>query len=439
MKLNTQSIPKRGVYGTATLPIWVLIEALRLGKIKIPVEQREMENKNKAYYKKAKSFIGFLMIQSFVADDDITGMTKVLQGAFGVNVTVIGGVPQLIGISIDADGNIYLSDGQHRFLNYLMDFIQGNFAIEYGFDFGNKFMNDSMRSIFDNIKLEDGDGTEDSQKKISIQIFEEADWKKLVGLNLTAATVQTDDDDERASLFVSMNTATPIRPCDIDHAIYAKYNMWIAIEEVRNTLDTITKNTEYVTFDCGKTYDNEEARILRTLFYAPMRTLVPMVTHMGLLTFLPKNITKKYQWQYTNQTQVEQVRAFFTGTHSMTLEECRAFLAKIMDEIIKIGEICYEGDFNMMDSAKGLKSLLVGQLHAQANAKKCGISKKEFKEKAAGITADIIDNAYRPIGHPEDKDPFGRNDFNNAHHNRKKNELFLNWLVAECEAGKETK
>ena len=170
-------------------------------------------------------------------------------------------------------------------------------------------------------------------------------------------------------------------------------------------------------------------QILNILFNNSINTLIPYVAHACLLTYLPKTRTKKYQWEYSaNQTQVEQVRNFFKATHTMSETECYDMLCKFMDDLLVIGKKVYVNCNNMM-LAKGLKSLLVGQTYA---LRKCGLAKAKFYDLARDITFTMMfDKGYQP---ENSKKVYQTKDFNNAHYNRRKNELFNQWVIDEYDA-----
>ena len=436
MKFNAKLVKKNGEYGTVTMKVGALIDAIKAGKVLRPKEQREVKDTFSKYKKKCEAFIAYILIHAFSESEISAECKTAFENAFGTDIRVANGAVQFVGISVDADGYVYLSDGQHRFMYYLMHFFNGTAEIKYGTDFGNDFTNDRMADIFDAIELEDGDGCEDEDKVINISIFSEDDKETIRNMSVIAQCVKTVDDEERAALFVAMNTGTAITQADLDKANYGNENMYQAIQEVRKALDSV-KDGEGVTLPNGKRYSARATRILTTLFNAQMRTLVPLISHAGLLTYLNKSQTKKYQWKNGSQTQAEQVRNFFKATHDMSKESCDKFLLKVMNDVVTIGSVVYEDEFSIMDSAKGMKSLLIGQLHA---LRTCNIPSAEFADIAADITCQLVEqNCYSPVDGSRRRNgkPFTGAYFNNGHKNREKNELFAKWVMAEYNAMKE--
>ena len=432
MKLNKEKITKTGgIYATAKLSIKSLLDALDEGKVRVPIEQRKMEAKDKKYKQKAERFIAYLLINAFQSSDTCESARKDLEKVFGADIEIVNGIPQLIGLSIDEDGVIYLSDGQHRFLNYLKDFKDGVLIIKNGTDFGGDFINERMDDIFNAIEFEDGDGASEKDKVIAISIFEQEDLDIILDMKLTASIVKSEDFDERAYQFLSMNSTTAISTNDLDRAAYVQYPMWDAIEKVHNSLRSITKD-EGICFTKGKIYDVYEAQELRALLNCRFSTFVPMIAHMGLLTFLPKDMIKDYQWLYKGQKQPEQTRNFFKATENMTTEECNQYLMNIMDAVLEVADVCYDHELEEMQAANKARSLLVGQLEAFHSLRNSVIPEETFDQLANEITYKVLfDGGYRPIGKSKNDKAYDISKFNNAHHNRKNNELFSVWMKEE--------
>ena len=435
MKFNANLVEKNGEYSTTTMTVGALVDAIKAGRVLLPKEQREIKDTCSKYKAKCEAFIAYILIHAFSESEMTAECKAAFKNAFGEDIVISRGVAQFVGISVDADGYVYLSDGQHRFMHYLMDFFNGTAEIKYGTDFGNDFTNARVANLFDAVELEDGDGCEDEDKVININIFDEDDIATIRNTTVIAQCVKTADDEERAALFVAMNTGTAITQADLDKANYGNENMYQAIQAVHKALDAV-KMGESVTMPNGKRYSARATAILKTLFDAQMRTLVPLLAHTGLLTYLNKAQTKKYQWKNGSQTQATQVRNFFKATHDMSEEACNKFLMKVMNDVVSIGSMVYEDDESYMDSAKGMKSLLVGQLHAMRT---CDIPSAVFAEIAADITSQLVEqNGYRPAdGSLRKGKPYTGSYFNNGHKNREKNELFAKWVMAEYNAMEE--
>ena len=431
---NSSKAKKIGVYGTLTMTIGAVIKAINDGRVFIPREQRKMESKNSPEYKKkATAFVSSLLIHAFCDTKFSNKLHKTLADAFGNDVVLENGVPQFIGLSVDENGIIYLSDGQHRFLHYLMDFLNGDLVIAYNTKFNSDFTERAMKELFDCVELAEGDGHKVENKTISIDMLSEEDKAMLMNIRVIAAVVESIDEEERAALFVAMNSCTPIKQHDLANASYGRNKAWQSIESVNASLAAVDcDKNEGVTFECGKRYNANDARILRNLFYAPMSTFVPIVAHAGLLTYLNKKQRNgEYQWLYSSeQSQADQVRNFMKVTENMSREECDKLLVKMMDDIVKIGHKIYEDRDDVMKQAKGMKSLLVGQMHAMHNS---GLSKNEFYQIASEITFDLtIRHVYKPEGATRD---YTAAYFNNGHKSRSKNELFCKWVMAAANNG----
>lgn len=430
-KFNEKKVHSLGKYATVTMTIYALLQALINGKVMIPREQRKMENKGAEYKKKSESFVAHLLIHAFlegVVDDK---MRKTLRSTFGDDIVVVQGVPQFIGISIDEDGYIYLSDGQHRFLHYIMDFIRGDMVLRYDTDFGNDFINDAMKILFNAVELDIGEGKTNSDKYISKNMLAPSHMEKILNTQVIAAVVEAVDEDERAALFIAMNSCTPIKQVDLDNAAFGRYNMWQCIESIMNALEAVDcDKNECVTFEFKKKYNAEDTKILKTLFYAKMRTLVPIVAHAGLLTYLSDKQRREYQWKYSTQSQAEQVRVFFKATEKMSRKACDKLLIKMMNDVIKIGRKIYGGDIDTMKHVKSMKSLLVGQMHAMNT---CDLDESEFFEIAFNISNELVYNYVYTPGDGSKECPAAY--FNNGHHSRTKNEKFYNLVMAAANMG----
>lgn len=434
MKFNSGKARKIGKYSTLTMSLKTLLKKIKEGKVLIPREQRKMENKASAdYKKKATAFVANLLLHVFCDYEIDQSWQDRVTKLFGDDIVIENGVPQFIGLSIDAEnGYIYLSDGQHRFLHYLQDFINGDLKIYYTSKFGNDFTTNAVKSLFDNcVELEDGDGNTDENKYISYTMLSEADVEALMNVRIIAAVVDAVDEDERAALFIAMNSCTPIKQHDLANAAYGKHDMWQAITSVHDSLAGVDcDKDEPLTLENGQQYTAHEAHILKQLFYGQISTFVPMVSHAGLLTYLSKKQRHDYQWLSSDtQTQVEQVSNFFKATEKMNREECDKMLVKIMNDMIKIGHNVYEDRLDVMKQARGLKSLTVGQLHSLNTS---GLSKKEFYNIASEITFDIIRCGYTPAG---SNHLYGVSYFNNAHRSRRKNEKFGELVLAVANGG----
>jgi hypothetical protein len=110
----------------------------------------------------------------------------------------------------------------------------------------------------------------------------------------------------------------------------------------------------------------------------------------------------------------------------MSRKECEELLNKMMDDIVKIGHEIYENQHGLMQQAKGLKSLLVGQMHAMNH---CKINKDEFFAISSDIIdALLIDHQYTPV---RETRSYPASYFNNGHKDRRKNEKFMQWVVDE--------
>ena len=433
-KFNFKKVTKNGEYGTISMTIRALINALRADKVLVPKEQRDVKDTGVAYRKKRDAFLAHVLTHAFTESDISDEVKATLQETFGNDIEIHNGTVQFVGISVDADGYVYLSDGQHRFLHYLADFFSGVAKLKPEADYGNDFLNRAMDDLFDRIEMEDGEGSRD-KLVIDIDVFDEEALDRIYSQRVLAQFVKAKDEEERAALFVAMNTGTQPTQADLDKANFGKENMYQAIAEVHKNLDS-TKIGEPVTFDNGKTYSVEDTKVLKILFNAPIRTLVPIVAHACLLTYLnKKTIGANYQWErgYA-QTQAEQVRNFFKATHNMSPEECNKVLFKIMDDVVMIGKALYNGNTGLMTSVRGMKSLMVGQLHAVHN-KPQGMPKAAFFGIAKNITLSlVVGKNYLPAGSAEDATPYDGAYFNNGHRLRNKNELFAQWVAAEYAA-----
>ena len=427
-QFNSKMMIKNGEYGTCTMTLGALYNAIKENRVLIPKEQRDVKDSGVTYKRKRDTFIAHILAHTF-SDSSITEEFKsALEKQFGSNVEVTSGAIQFVGLSIDECGNVYLSDGQHRFAYYLRDFFTGVAQIRPGTDFGNDFLNNTIDNIFASIVLEDGDGKRENQV-IDVSIFTEEDKNRILSQRVVAQCIKAEDEEERAALFVAMNTGTQPTQADLDKANFGNENMYQAILEMHKSLESI-KTGEPVTFANGKTYSAANTQAIKTLLNAPMRTLVPIIAHAGLLTYLPKKVIgQDYQWEHGYaQTQADQVRNFFKATHHMSVEECNKYLFRMVDDVVTIAKVIYENDARMMSSAKGMKSLLVGQMNALRSCK--GMTKNDFADIAADITTRLVTKSYVPVGEEKSRVYNGAY-FNNAHRVRSKNELFAKWVTAE--------
>ena len=440
--VNTKVLTKQGEYGSVSMTIRELLVAAngtseRERTIFVPKEQRDVTDRGVAYERKRNAFIAHVLIHTFM-DNNISKETEeILQDKIGDGVVIENGTIQFVGISMDANKNIYLSDGQHRFLNYLRDFFNGTAKLTRDFDFGSDYLNNNMKKFFDAIVTVDGDGP---KKKIAISkdLFTEEDLEKIGAQRVVGQFVRTNDDEERSTLFVAMNLGTQITQANLDKANHGNENAYVAIEGLHEALSGAKKG-EPANWEGVRMFNVQETKVLKTLFDAKMSTLVPLVAHAALLTYLPKKlIGDKYQWiDSNNQTQAEQVRNFFKATHKMSVAECQKLLMKMVNDVLAIGSIMYVDDENDMVTVRGCKSLLVGQMHAMRH-KPANITKDEF----ADITASLciaLKRGYVPANGGRGKQclPYDNAYFNNGHRIRSKNELFAKWVAEEYAKRKE--
>lgn len=428
---NGNKAKQIGSYGTVTMTIGDVIRAINAGRVLIPREQRAMENKRTEKYKeKAIAFITDLLLHTFCSSPVDDKTIKVLKDTFGSDIVIENNVAQFIGLSIDEDGFIYLSDGQHRFMHYLLDWMNGIIVIPYGMNSHSDFTENAIRQLFECVDLKEGDGCENENKYIAASMLNKQDMNKLMNYRVIATVVASRSADERAALFIAMNTCTVMKQYDLLNAAYGHYNAWQAIASVHASLTAVDiHKNEPITFECGKQYNANDAKILRMLFWAKNSTFVPFVAHAGLLTYLnKKQRSGEYQWlKSSEQSQATQVANFFKATENMTREECDKMLVKMMDDVVKIGHKFYDNNDSLMARATGLRSLIVGQMHAFRTVK---AKKDVLYEIAAGITIDVLSEEYIPVNSTRS---YGTKHFNNGHKNRVKNEKFCEWVIAEME------
>ena len=444
--INTKKLAKQGEYGTISMTFGELMAALEKGKvfvrkkqddeaasqgIIVPKEQREVTDKGIVYEKKRNIFIAHVLIHTFM-DNNISKETEEkLKENIGDGVTVEHGTIQFIGISMDQEGNIYLSDGQHRFLHYLYDFFNGTAKIKRDFDFGSDYLNSRMAMVFNAIVPEDGDGPKEGIE-LSAALFTEEDLDAIRSQRVIAQFVRAIDEEERAALFIAMNTSTNITQANLDKANYGNENMYQVIAELHNKLFSAKKG-EPANWSGVRFFDSQETAVLKTLFDANMSTFVPLIAHAALLTYLPKKlIGDKYQWTYSNsQQQADQVRNFFKATHNMSVEECQKLLLKMTEDVLTIGSVMYLDIESEMELVRGCKSLLVGQMNA-LHKKPTGIKKKDFVFVASNL-CNTLKTGYIPAagGRGKTGTPYNYAYFNNGHRLRSKNELFAKWVAEE--------
>ncbi len=429
--INTKKLAKKGEYGTISMTIRDLMNAVANNKVKRPKEQRDVTDKGVAYERKRNIFIAHVLIHTFM-DNTISKETEAkLQSDISEDVIVENGTIQFIGVSMDEDGNIYLSDGQHRFMKYLYDFFNGTAKITRDFDFGSDYLNSNMGEFFDAIIPEDGDGPK-NQIAISKSLFSEEDLNRIYNQRVVAQFVRAIDEEERAALFIAMNTATNITQANLDKANYGNENMYQVIAELHDKLSSAKKG-EPANWMGVRFFDIQETAVLKTLFDANMSTFVPLIAHAALLTYLPKKlIGDKYQWTYSNsQQQADQVRNFFKATHNMSVEECQKLLLKMAEDVLTIGSTMYLGIEGDMELVRGCKSLLVGQMNA-LHKKPTGIKKKDFVFVTSNL-CNTLKTGYIPAegGRGKTGTPYNYAYFNNGHRLRSKNELFAKWVAEE--------
>ena len=139
-------------------------------------------------------------------------------------------------------------------------------------------------------------------------------------------------------------------------------------------------------------------------------------------------MVKNHQWQYSGQNQAAQTKAFFDATAKMSYEDCIKFMTDITDCVVKVSKDIFNSNSDTMQQLYTCRSLLVGQIHALANYKAHSISNCEFKLISQGITNAIGLSGYQLT---PNSPKYEAKYFNNGHHSRKKNEMFLNLV---CEA-----
>ncbi len=431
--VNTKKLNKNGEYGTLTLSLKGLFDAIQKGNVDIPAEQRTVKDRGAKYKHMRDSFLAHVLVHTFF-DNCISNETEeMLNKIFDGDVQVVNGTIQFVGISVDANDKIYLSDGQHRFCHYLQEFFAGTARLTAGTDFGGDYLNDCMEQLFNAIELDDGDGKV-AKTIITINNFSHEDQERIYAQRVVAQFVKTDDDCERRTLFSAMNKNVQITQADHDKSNYGHTPMFKCAAKVQETLAEIREN-EPASIEHCKWYSPADAWALKVLFNANIRTFIPLVAHMGLLTYLPKKLLgEDYVWERNcDQTQADQVRNFFKATQNMNEEECYKFLTNIMDDVVVLSKMMYRGNTNKMECAKGLKSLLVGELHALHTCPQV-MPEETFVSIAAEVHSKLVnENKYVPIL-KSGKPSYDRTHFNNGHRLRSKNELFAKWVLDEFNA-----
>lgn len=431
MKFDSKRIDtaaKTGEGGTVSMTLDTFLKAVESKAVDLPPEQREMNSKGNKYQSLCEGFIAYLLTRVFLEKDTSSDFEEAMEKTFGKgNFIIESGSIQLVGLSVDAHNNLYLSDGNHRFGYYLQDFFRGEVVLTQGTDFGSDHLNDKMDRLFAAVKRTDKDG-KNTPKYISAKTMNERDLQAIKDVRIVARYIKSDDERERSSLFSAMNAGVAITQADQDKCNYGTFASYQCINEAHRKLDRI-KFGQPVRFDNGRYYDEVDANILKRLFNNHMKTLVPMVAHACLLVYLPRKLVLNYPWEDNQlQSQAEQVRNFFKATEKMSREEFDKYLFKMIDDIVYLGKTLYNNDNNKMSAAKGLKSLIIGQLYAIRVRKEEKIKKADFETIAKDITKKITTVGYTPR---DSYKTYNRLDFNNAHRLREKNELFATWMLAD--------
>lgn len=426
-----KNVHKTSEGGTVSMPLGVFLDAVENERVVLPPEQREMTSKGQQYKKLSEDFVAYLLTQVFLEADTSADFEDAMNKSFGAeNITIEKGSIQLVGVSVDAQKNVYMSDGNHRFGYYLQDFFRGEVVLTQGTDYGNDNLNEKMDILFSAVRRTDKD-SKNAPKYISAKTMNKDDLDAIKNVRVIARYIKSANEKERASLFGVMNKGVPIRQADHDKCNYGALPAYQAINEAFTKLDRV-KYGKPVAFDNGQYYDAVDTNILKRLFNNPMRTLVPMVAHACLLVYLPRKLVVNHPWEDNQmQSQAEQVRNFFKATEKMSREEFDKYLFKMMDDIVYLGKTLYENNDNKMSSAKGLKSLIVGQLYSLRVRKEEKIQKSVYEAIAKNITKKVTNNGYTPCNSFR---TYNRLDFNNAHRLREKNELFATWVLMDYEA-----
>lgn len=443
--LDKTLLDKNGEYCAFTMEVRDLYDAIyptdgRKAKFKvmIPKEQRAVKSSGVTYTKKRDIFLAHFLVHTFLDNGCSASLKRTLKKVFGKDIKFVDGTIQFVGISVDEEGYVYLSDGQHRFLYYLRDWFNGTAKLSRTVDYGSDYLNENMAKLFNAIVWEDGDVNKD-EIPLSIAVLAEEDIEAMKDQVVVAQCVKAMDEQERTALFIAMNEGTPPTQADLIKAKHGHENTYQSASDYRDSI-MAWQEGEPLNLTNGYSFPAEQAQILRILFCAPMPTLIPMIAHTALLTHLPKEVIgQKYSWSRDyKQSQTEQVRNFFKATQHMTRKEADELLYQILKNVVAVGETIYRNNNDMMVCAHNMRSLLVGQMHSLNNQPE-GIVQSLYESLAHGVTNALVnEKKYTPPISGSIK-PYDGAFFNNGHRLRTKSELFAKWVQEEYTIRQEVK
>ena len=423
MKITAKKKHKRGTYQSYITTLGQMLELALKGLIVCDEEQRKMKT-NKSYKEHRLAFISSLLIAAFSDSSDFSEQSKkALTTYVGAPLTMILSEIQLVGIKV-INGKLFLSDGQHRLLGYLLDFIKGAFCIKCTDDLKNDYLIRKMAEIFKwNVILEDGD----TIKVITWDMLPDEIKDYILNIPVVAQCIEPLDKEEGNAFFTSLNSSIAVSNNELDNAKYCHYTMYKVIKEFHEALTSTTVGQQLSLFigDNHKTFSEKETRALKLLVPKNIKTALPMIAHAGLIVLLPRNMVKNYQWERNNSNQSDHVRNFMKATEKMSKSQCEKYIRSLISNLLKIAKNMYEYNFSGMSSCGGWPSLTVGQMYAMHTTT---IPKEAFKEIAITLTHSICEGNYL---HNEE----GLNSkfcvekgyssfFNNGHQQRSKNERF---------------
>lgn len=406
---NKQAIQKKVTLGG----VYALI---RNGLLKISDEQREMESKNIDYKTRAiKWILGLLIDIKNLSDDftEIENMVDAICGKAGVKTSRLNtkGLPQVMECSlIRGQKMLFVSDGQHRYLNYLIDFIRGDIVINTNANLQDAWMEAQLVEILSVMPINGDDTATISWDTLPCE-WKEALFDTEVILNCILCYTE----EERAHRFYEVNTSKALSTDDTMKAQFGIYPMYKVIKEALIDPYNNSKANEGIVFgfknEKNICLNAEEANRFRRCF-PKKASAIPFIAQNILLSYVGDKKAGKYRWCNSDKQKAE-IYKFFEMTKDWREEKCEKYLRTFVWDLCTVFKKVY-GDSSI--NWRERRTFTTGVIYGLYNAD----NKKEFLAKAHDLAEKLPDRTLVTYQVGEKRDSICFDYLSTSHYNRRR-------------------
>lgn len=344
-KHKTKSIASLRKYSTnlqvqqRTVTLGDIMKLNEANVLQLADEQRVMEAKNAAYYERAARWILNLLVglknNAWFMEAAASSEIDNIFSQIGIVAPIKdNSLPQTLEVSIKKEypGVLFVSDGQHRYLNYLVDFINGDIVIDSKLNLKDAWLQSQLEQI---LKCAPNDGFD--VKTIAWGNMSD-DWKEaFCHIKVDMNIIKAGSEEERAHRFTEVNDAKALSSNDGTKAKYGGYTMFKSIRKFCDAINA-SQDGEKIVFSFG-TIKNEDADYLRAIMVQENSRL-PFIVQNALLTYIGDDEAENLGWKY-GKKHTQLIYDFFQLTKSWKEKRCNQLLSDFTQDLIKVSREVY--------------------------------------------------------------------------------------------------